>query len=136
MKHAGSIYSRRDKENLQFDHPTKRRDLVTHAASDKSQCTTATLKEGSQLQLKSTSDYNDEEENLLDTIRIEGSIGNDSLFDSLTKYENKRLPANTVLARLLSLQTLFKEMSELMRLETSRALRKELSAVENELLGL
>lgn len=73
---------------------------------------------------------------MLDTIRIEGSIGNDSLFDSLTKYENKRLPANTVLARLLSLQTLFKEMSELMRLETSRALRKELSAVENELLGL
>ena len=53
---------------------------------------------------------------MLDTIRIEGSIGNDSLFDSLTKYENKRIPANTVLARLLSLQTLFKEMGELMRL--------------------
>lgn len=129
MKHAGTIYSRRDKENLQFDHPTKRRENTMHPGSDKSKCTTATLKDGSQVQLKSTSDYNDEEENLLDTIRIEGSVGNDSLFDSLTKYENKLTPPNTVLARLLSLQTLFKEMSELMRLESSRALRKELSSV-------
>lgn len=70
MKHAGTIYSRRDKENLQFDHPTKRREIAMHPGSDKSQCTTATLKDGSQAQLNSTSDYNDEEENLLDTIRI------------------------------------------------------------------
>lgn len=59
MKHAGSIYSRRDKENIQFDHPTKRRENFNPPSSEKSHCTTATLKDGSQAQLKSTSDYND-----------------------------------------------------------------------------
>jgi hypothetical protein len=55
----------------------------------------------------------------------------DSMFDSLSQYENKRPAAQAIINKLLSLQTLFKEMKELIKMEQNRPLRKELSHVEN-----
>jgi hypothetical protein len=136
MKQAGTIYCKSNKENKvnENDMITRRKgtfisnprelwpDGEKEFLYDKSQCTNATLKECNQTQLKSTSDYNDEYSNsniihplLEDTIKNDGSL-NDSLFDSLAKYENKKEPANAIINRLLSLQTLFREIKELIKM--------------------
>lgn len=51
------------------------------------------------------------------------------MFDSLSQYENKRPAAQAVINKLVSLQTLFKEMKELIKMEENRSLRKCLSHV-------
>lgn len=103
---------------------------------DKSQCTNATSQDCNPPQLKSTSDYDEFSNgsaispNLDETIKNSSSYSfHDSMFDSLSQYENKRPAAQAVINKLVSLQTLFKEMKELIKMEENRSLRKCLSHV-------
>jgi hypothetical protein len=138
MKQVGAIYCKPANKEIEHDAAATRRktgfvcspkeiwrDSAKELQFDKSQCTNATLKECSQIQMKSTSDYYDDFSNsnatnpvLEETIRncASGSSFHDSLFDSLTPFEDKKPKPNIIVNKLLSLQTLFKEMKELIRM--------------------
>jgi hypothetical protein len=134
---------------LDYDAATKRRNGNGYGGGwrevqfDKSQCTNATSQDWNPLQLKSTSDYDEFSmasaisPNLEETMKNypSGSF-HDSMFDSLSQYEDKRPAAQAVINKLLSLQTLFKEMKQLIQMEQNRQLRRDLSKVENDLLAM
>jgi hypothetical protein len=142
---------------LDYDAATKRRngngygcglrdgwrEIAKEVQFDKSQCTNATSQDCNPLQLKSNSDYDEFSmvsaisPNLEETMKNypSGSF-HDSMFDSLSQYEDKRPAAQAVINKLLSLQTLFKEMKQLIKMEQNRQLRRDLSKVENELLAM
>lgn len=113
---------------MEYDATTKRRSGNAYCGNigwresakelqfNKSQCTNATSQDCHPIQLKSTSDYCDEfssasaiTPNLDETIKNYPSASfHDSMFDSLSQYENKKPAAQAVINKLLSLQTLFK----------------------------